>query len=198
VETKQVSTDQIKPYPHNPRIITEEAITQVANSIREFGWRQPIVKDKNMVVIAGHTRLEAAKVLGLATVPVHVADLSEHRVRAYRLADNKTAETTDWEEDLLVQEIEALMDAQEIDLAGLGFVEDEINSLVEDIYTPSIPATMTISNSATGTSDVNSSDIEKTKEKLETQYAEGSKQDLIDFTCPHCGETYSVNKTILS
>ena len=82
--------DQVKPYPGNPRI-NDKAIAPVAASIKEFGWQQPIVCDKNYVVIVGHTRLAAAKALGLKEVPVTIAhDLDEEQAKAYRLADNRT------------------------------------------------------------------------------------------------------------
>ena len=79
----------IRPYEKNPRF-NDDAVEAVANSIREFGWRAPIVVDKDMVIICGHTRLKAAKKLGLEEVPVHIAsDLSPEQIRAYRIAGNK-------------------------------------------------------------------------------------------------------------
>ena len=83
---------EIYPYEHNPRK-NDGAVDYVANSIREFGFKQPIVVDKNGVIIVGHTRYKAAQKLGLETAPVVVADdLDEEKARAYRLADNKTGE----------------------------------------------------------------------------------------------------------
>lgn len=109
---------KIKPYPNNPRL-NAEAATFVANSIRDFGFRSPIVVDKDGVVIAGHTRLKAAKKLGLKDAPVIVAsDLSDDQVKALRLADNKTAEMAEWDLDLLEQEISEIA---EIDMSDFGF-----------------------------------------------------------------------------
>lgn len=109
---------KIKPYPNNPRL-NDEAATFVANSIRDFGFRSPIVVDKDGVVIAGHTRLKAAKKLGLKEAPVIVAsDLSNEQVKALRLADNKTAEMAEWDLDLLEQEISEIA---EIDMSDFGF-----------------------------------------------------------------------------
>ena len=106
--------DRLKPYERNPRVAPEAAVAKVAASLAEFGWRQPIVVDEGGVIIAGHTRLLAAKRLGLARVPVHVAaGLSPAQVRAYRLADNRTAEETAWDLELLPTEIG--------ELAGLGY-----------------------------------------------------------------------------
>src|SRR5579862_785208 len=100
--------DQITPYPGNPRI-NDSAVDAVAASLKEFGFRQPIVVDEQGVIIAGHTRWKAAQKLGLKLVPVHVAtDLSAAQVRAYRLADNQTASIADWDFEMLAVELSAL------------------------------------------------------------------------------------------
>lgn len=84
--------DEIRPYKNNPRK-NDQAVDAVAESIREFGFRQPIVIDKNGVIIAGHTRYKAAKSLGLTEVPCEIAsDLTDEQAKAYRLADNKSGE----------------------------------------------------------------------------------------------------------
>ena len=93
----------------------------MADSIKEFGFRIPIVVDSNHVIICGHTRLLAAKKLGLVTVPVHVAvDLTPEQAKAYRIADNKTSEIAEWNFELLPIEIKELQDAN-FDLSLLGF-----------------------------------------------------------------------------
>ena len=100
--------DDVHPYPNNPRN-NDEAVEYVANSIREFGWQQPIVVDTDGTIIAGHTRLKAAKRLGMDTVPVVVADnLTPAQVNAYRLADNKVAEAATWDMEALSVELEGL------------------------------------------------------------------------------------------
>ena len=92
------NVDEITPYENNPRI-NDGAVDAVAASLRDFGFRQPIVVDTDGIIIAGHTRYKAAVQLGLKKVPVHVAtDLTAEQVRAYRLADNKTAELAEWED----------------------------------------------------------------------------------------------------
>lgn len=92
---------QIIPYARNPRR-NEGAVARVAAPIAEFGWRQPIVVDEQRIVLVGHTRLEAARRLGLETAPVHVAKgLTEAQARACRLMDNRSGENTEWEEALL-------------------------------------------------------------------------------------------------
>ena len=121
--------DAVRPYANNPRQ-NDDAVEAVAESIRRFGFRQPIVVDQDGVIVAGHTRFRAAQRLGLATVPVHVAtDLSPDDVRAYRLADNKTAELASWDDAMLSIELDALRGAG-IDWTLLGFDEEELAKLL--------------------------------------------------------------------
>lgn len=120
MEVEAKSIDEIKPYENNPRD-NDDAVDAVANSIKEFGWQQPIVVDNEGVIIAGHTRYKAAKKLGLKHVPVVVADnLTPDQVKAYRLADNKTAELADWDMDLLNDELDQI---RNIDMSDFGFDE---------------------------------------------------------------------------
>jgi len=119
MEIKLTPIDQIRPYENNPRI-NDGTVDAVAKSIQEWGFRQPIVVDADGVIIVGHTRWKAAKKLGLSVVPVHVArDLKPEAVQAYRIADNKTAELSDWNYDLLPIELSALQEAN-YDLGLLG------------------------------------------------------------------------------
>ena len=119
MQIKMVNIDSIKPYPGNARI-NDQAVDAVAASLKEFGWQQPIVADTKGVIIVGHTRHKAAKKLGMAKVPVHVAkDLTAAQVRAYRLADNKSGELAEWDMDKLAIEAAALADS--IDLSLFGF-----------------------------------------------------------------------------
>jgi len=123
---------QIIPYARNPRR-NEKAVAAVAASIAEFGWRQPIVVDENMVVLAGHTRLEAARQLGLETAPVHVAKgLTEAQARAFRIMDNRSAQNAEWDEELLGLELGDLMEA-EFDLGLTGFTEEELDALMNGL-----------------------------------------------------------------
>lgn len=130
---------EVHPYPNNPRI-NNEAVDKVAASLKSFGWRQPIVVDSNNVIIVGHTRLQAAKRLRMKEVPVLVADdLSEEQVKAYRLADNKTAEFAEWDMDKLGDELADILD---IDMEEFGFDLSEFveePEVVEDDFEPEIP-----------------------------------------------------------
>ena len=130
---ENIKLDRIKPYENNPRD-NRDAIDKVAASIKEFGFQQPIVVDKNFVIIVGHTRYQAAHKLGLIEVPVLIADkLSDEQVRAYRLADNKTAEYSYWDWEKLENEFRALQTSS-IDLDSLGFDVDfdELNADITD------------------------------------------------------------------
>lgn len=116
---------EIKPYENNPRY-NDDAVDKVAKSIREFGFKVPIVVDKNGVIIAGHTRLKAAKKLGMKEAPCIVAkDLTEEQARSFRLADNKTSEFASWDDELLREELEAITG---INMGEFGFDLDECPS----------------------------------------------------------------------
>jgi ParB-like chromosome segregation protein Spo0J len=132
--------ERITPYARNARKIGQPAIDKVAASLKEFGWRQPIVVDPQGVVIAGHTRLLAAQKLGVAQVPVHVArDLTPAQVKAYRLTDNRTNQETDWDFDLLALEFEDLR-GLEFDLALTGFSDSELQNISAAEDDPDLPA----------------------------------------------------------
>lgn len=130
-ELKWEPIKSIRPYEKNPRR-NDEAVDAVAASIREFGWQQPIVVDKDGVIIAGHTRYKAAKKLKCDTVPVVVADdLTEDQVKAYRLADNKTGELAEWDTALLGEELAELAD---FDMSQFGFeIEKEKSHFWGDV-----------------------------------------------------------------
>ena len=122
--------DDITPYESNPRV-NDQAVDAVAASLAEFGFRQPIVVDGDGVIIVGHTRWKAAKKLGLAKVPVHVAtDLSPEQIKAYRIADNQTATLAEWDFDLLPIELKDLQGA-DYDLSLLGFGSEELAKLLD-------------------------------------------------------------------
>ncbi len=123
------SITSIRPYENNPRL-NDDAIDAVAQSIREFGFRQPIVVDSNQVIVVGHTRYKAAVKLGYSEVPVHIATgLTAEQIRAYRIADNQTARLSNWDTDKLAIE---LMDLhkQGYDLDLTGFSGDELTALM--------------------------------------------------------------------
>src|SRR5260370_39718459 len=128
VEMRPINS--IRPYENNPRI-NDAALDAVAASIKEFGFRQPIVVDEEGVIIVGHTRYFAALKLGMTEVPVHVAvGLTPAQAKAYRLADNQTAQLSDWDNDKLVVELAKLRD-MDFDLGLTGFAADDLQRLLE-------------------------------------------------------------------
>ena len=130
-QIKIVSMDEIIPYENNPRN-NENAIDKVVESISEFGFTNPILLDENNVIIAGHTRYEASKVLGLYEVPcIYLTDLSEEQIKAYRLVDNKTSEFANWDFNALSKELAEI--GGSIDMSLFDFPEDEFN--VDDFNT---------------------------------------------------------------
>ena len=121
--------DSLIPYINNPRKNTS-AVDKVAASIKEFGFKVPIIIDSDNVIVAGHTRLLAAKKLGIESVPCVIADdLSPAQIKAYRIADNKTAEFAEWDDELLKIELEAL-ERLDFDLDLTGFDKSEIEKLL--------------------------------------------------------------------
>jgi DNA modification methylase len=124
---QEIEIDKLIPYHNNPR--KDQAVDKVASSINEYGFQQPIVVDKNMVVIVGHTRLLGAKKLGLSKVPVYIADLSESKAKAYRIADNRLNEDSNWDFNLLDLEIKNLLD-DDYDIDLLGFDSSELDKFL--------------------------------------------------------------------
>jgi len=124
---QEIEIDKLIPYHNNPR--KNQAVNKVASSLKEYGFQQPIVTDKDMVLIVGHTRLLAAKKLGLSKVPVLVADLSEAKAKAYRIADNRLNEDSEWDIDLLTLEISDLLE-QNYELDLLGFDANELDKFL--------------------------------------------------------------------
>lgn len=173
--------EDLVPYENNPRN-NDDAVALVAESIKQFGFKVPIVIDSNNVIITGHTRLLAAKQLGLKTAPCIVADdLTPEQVKAFRIADNKVGEQADWNFDKLKTEIN---DLGNFDWTDFGFSEfeldvlndrlfDEIDAQLKEVETQTTP---TISRD-----EPKKSTAEKVKEE---QHKFGRIQ------CPCCGEFF--------
>lgn len=122
--------DEIKPYENNPRN-NDEGVDKLVNSIKEFGFKVPIVIDKDGVIVAGHTRYKASQKLGLEKVPVIIADdLNEKQIKAFRLADNKVAELSGWDTNKLSEELKEL--DIDMDMTDFGFSNFEITVYTDD------------------------------------------------------------------
>ena len=119
MDIKSVRLSDIKPYEKNPRK-NQRAVGPVAESIKQFGFRVPIVLDKDGVIVCGHTRYLAAQKLGMEEVPcLYADDLTPAQIKAFRLVDNKTQELAEWQYDLLAGELDAIAD---IDMSAFGFL----------------------------------------------------------------------------
>ena len=133
LEIQYKKTEELIPYANNPRL-NDQAVDAVAASIEEFGFKVPIIIDAQNEIVAGHTRLKAAKKLGLDVVPVVVADdLSEEQIRAFRLVDNRTGELADWDEKRLADELELAL--TDFDMELFGFIPVDLDEGVNP-YSP--------------------------------------------------------------
>lgn len=129
VKATVMKIEDIHPYENNPRR-NAAAVDAVAKSIQEFGFKNPIIVDKDNVIVSGHTRRLAALKLGLDVVPVIVSDdLTDDQVKAFRLADNRVAEFAIWDEDLLKEEMAKAID---MDLTDYGFDPEKVEKIVQE------------------------------------------------------------------
>ncbi|MFR6310982.1 ParB N-terminal domain-containing protein [Anaerofustis stercorihominis] len=130
IQVVHKNIDELKRYKNNPRI-NDKAISYVANSIKRFGFLNPIIIDKNDEIIAGDTRIMAAYKLNLKTVPcIYADDLNEEEVKAFRLADNKVSEIADWDYTKLDLEMESILN---IDMLDFGFEDFNTGSIIDDL-----------------------------------------------------------------
>lgn len=154
----------LTPYARNARTHSADQVAQIAESIKIFGWTNPVLIDEAGGIIAGHGRIMAAEMMGMADVPcIRLSHLSEMERRAYALADNKLALNAGWDEMLLVAELDELMGA-DFDLSTIGFSLAELNNLI-------------------GTPNTGPGEFAEVDENIETQHK-----------CPRCGYEYSGGK----
>ena len=139
LKIEYVDINSIKPYKKNPRK-NEEAIPYVMESIKQFGFKNPVILDKDNVIVAGHTRIESAKRLGITEIPcIYADDLTDEQIRAFRLADNKVAEIAEWDIDLLDTELDDILNIDMSDFGfDLDFEDEEEKEIIED-EVPEVP-----------------------------------------------------------
>lgn len=139
LKIEYVDISNIKPYKKNPRK-NEDAIPYVMESIKQFGFKNPVILDKDNVIVAGHTRIESAKRLGITEIPcIYADDLTDEQIRAFRLADNKVGEIAEWDIDLLDTELDDILN---IDMSDFGFdldLEDEEEQEIIEDEVPEVP-----------------------------------------------------------
>lgn len=171
-EQQVLPVDEIEPYWRNPRRIPGEAVEKVAQSLRDYGWQQPLVLDRQNVIIVGHTRYEAARSLGMTEIPCLIADLPEEKAREYRVIDNRTAELGDWDYDALVTEL------REFDEGLLEGFFPEVDLRIGD---------------TASSRDVSADDIAAATSKV-TRVTEANPATVhtTDVVCPGCFHTFAV------
>lgn len=183
MKTVMLKITDIKPYWRNPRN-NDAAIGAVMQSIRQFGFNQPIIVDADHVIIAGHTRYKALQQLGIDKVPCVVkADLSAQDAKAYRIADNKTAELASWDITKLIPE---LREIEAIDDMEIYFPTMSL----EDLLKETAGATETFNNPT-------QQQVVKAQAKLEAQFEDNSKarqSAYVEVVCPHCAESFHVDR----
>lgn len=178
LDVQLLKLDEIEPYWNNPRV-NDHAIDQVKQSIQDYGFNQPIVVDKNKVIIAGHTRYAALKKIGEEQTYCVISDLPEEKAREYRIADNKTGEMAKWDRNYLMAEL------REFENPERYFNEAELANLVED-------------NSGSGNqAGPTQANIDKHRDKLEhhhEQLSQKANQRMIEVTCESCGEQFALDR----
>jgi hypothetical protein len=181
MKTEKVGIATIKPYWRNPRK-NEDSVEAVAQSIKDYGYNQPITVDKDYTVITGHTRLKALYKLGWTEVPVVVLDLPPEKAKEYRLADNKTSELADWDFPELVEELRELTNPDEF-----------------QIYFPDIDLTSLLKDS-TGESfkPVSADKISGVQDAADSRFKDHNERELkeyVEIICPHCEEEFFVYRS---
>lgn len=163
--------DEIQPYWRNPREVSEEAITKVAESIERFGYQTPIVVDSSHVIIAGHTRYAALRKIGVIEVPVIVSALPKKKANEYRIIDNKSAEYTSWDEDRLMLELR------------------EVSAQVIENYFPDLD----LGSSFEALAEVTEEDVEEALTSINAQRGLPTIEGAT-ITCLHCYHPFEVPK----
>lgn len=187
MQTIELRVDEITDYERNPRK-NDQSVEKTAHAINEYGFLVPIIVDPGNVVIDGHLRLKAARLLGLETVPcVVVDDLDPVKIKALRLSVNRIAQDAGWDEDLLRMELTDLLDSgYEIELAG--FETNEIGRLLDELAdTPEFEPTLEPETSLSSTTQ---EDLDKTDKKLGERFSEAGADNYKGVICPHCGEEF--------
>jgi ParB-like chromosome segregation protein Spo0J len=183
----EVLIENVIPYEKNPRNITTKAIAVVRKSIEDFGYNVPIVVDSNMVVVTGHTRLQACKALGMKKVKVLIADhLTEAQAREYRVSDNRIGELSSWDNELLIPELRAVGAQGEMDAF---FAEGELDALTKSLEKADLSA-----------APPSQGEIDSQAKKRKEHFADKSKEDdkkLVNVVCSCCGETFAVDRKLI-
>ena len=202
IQTADVSITLVKPYPKNSRKHPEHQLKALTSAIKRFGFTQPIIVDEELTILAGHARYEAAKRLNLEYLPCRILpNLSPEEKSAYVIADNKIADESSWDHDNLLQELGKISSLNlDEDIASIlapssfGLSDDDLRSATDEDhqYKPILNPTQ---GAGLGVTDAS---VQREEQRLASQFNDKAEQALIQLTCPHCDETFTIEKRIAS
>jgi len=173
----------IKPYWRNPRD-NEAAIEAVKHSISRYGFNSPLIIDKGHVLIAGHTRYKALTQLGWTKAPCVVLDIDDAKAREYRIADNKTSEFASWDLSKLIPELREIGDPKDMEIY---FPEYDLTTLLEETAGQAV-------------APITQNAIDEETNRANAEFGDRSESlaaRVVDVTCPHCEQTFGVNRELL-
>lgn len=191
VQTRELPTQDLSVYAKNARVHPEAQIQSLASAIERFGFTQPIIVNDKLTILAGHARFEAARRMGLEQIPCRVVSgLSAAEQKAYVIADNKISEESSWDYDMLLEEISSIH--------GLD-LDDDLNRLLdfsgflpdtdgETGYKPETNPSQGVGLNVTGAT------IDREQQKLSDQYTDKAQQNLVSVVCPHCDESFTIDR----
>ena len=181
MKVQKIKLSQIKPYWRNARK-NDETVEALKKSITDYGFNQPLVLDKNNVIITGHARFKALMQLGHDTAPCIVTDLSDKKAKAYRIADNKTHEMTMWDNDELVVELREIGQFEEMQTY---FKNVDLSNWLDDSVGFNVKP-------------ITEEQVTKKRTDLEERFnAEATHIDTVEIICPHCMEEFEIKKSEL-
>jgi len=183
---KRRKISDLIPSARNARIHTDDQIKQIADSIQEWGWTQPVLVDEADGIIAGHGRVMAGHLLGLKQVPtITAAGWSEEKKNAYRIADNKLTELAGWDNVALMREFMDLSNT-DFDLTLTGFDEETLDRMSADFHANFNPES--------GVKEVDGEDVAKAQGAADRRMADASRQTIVDVICPNCGKGFGIDR----
>jgi hypothetical protein len=191
VQAQELPISDLSVYANNARLHPEGQIQSLASAIQRFGFTQPIVVNDKLTILAGHARFEAARRLGLDQIPCRVVSgLSAAEQKAYVIADNKISEESNWDYDILLDEISSIH--------GLN-LDDDLSRLLD--FSGFIPETDSDTgfkpeaNPSKGVGlNVTGETIDREQQKLSGQYTDKAQQNLVSVVCPHCDESFTIDR----
>jgi len=194
IQTADISITLVKPYPKNSRKHPEHQLKALTSAIKRFGFTQPLILDEEFTILAGHARFEVAKRLDLEYLPCRILkNLSPEEKSAYVIADNKIADESSWDYENLLQELGKITALNLDDDIASILAPSSFGLSDEDYqYKPTLSPTQGAGLNVTDAT------IQREDQRLASQYDACGEQSLIQLTCPHCDESFTIEKRIVS